>query len=112
MHPAQDKVCVGRIRCEPFASSELFLQRFGAAVKEPRRLNHRNAVTSNVQAGANLHGRTWAMMYDLSGMQPGAIEKRVMEDWKLLVDRMKIREDRAYLHHEGQPGGSGLGGGI
>ena len=56
-----------------------------------------------MQDGANLHGRTWAMMYDLSGMQPGAIEKRVMEDWKLLVDRMKIREDRAYLHHEGKP---------
>ncbi len=81
----------------------VFLQRFGSAVKEPGRLNHRNVVTANVQAGANLHGRTWAMMYDLSGMQPGEIEKWVMEDWKLLVERMKIREDRAYLHHEGKP---------
>ena len=81
----------------------VFLQRFGVAVKEPRRLNHRNVVTSNVQAGANLHGRTWAMMYDLSGLKPGAIKKWVMEDWKLLIDRMKIREDRAYLCHEGKP---------
>ena len=81
----------------------VFLQRFGSSVKEPRRLNHRNVVTANVQAGANRHGRTWAMMYDLSGMQPGEIEKWVMEDWKLLVERMKIREDRAYLHHGGKP---------
>ena len=88
---------------EEYGIDGVFLQRFGAAVKEPRRLNHRNVVTSNVQTGANLHGRTWAMMHDLSGMQPGAIEKWVMEDWKLLVDRMKIREDQAYLHHEGKP---------
>jgi hypothetical protein len=27
----------------------------------------------------------------------------VAEDWKLLVDRMKITGDRAYLHHQGKP---------
>lgn len=43
------------------------------------------------------------MMYDLSGMKLGDIKTWVMEDWKLLVDRMKVREDRAYLHHEGKP---------
>jgi hypothetical protein len=36
-------------------------------------------------------------------LKPGAIKKWVMEDWKLLIDRMKIREDRAYLCHEGKP---------
>ena len=31
------------------------------------------------------------------------IEKHVIEDWKNLVDRMKITQDKAYLHHRGKP---------
>ena len=41
-------------------------------------------------------------MYDLSGMQGGEMQ-RVMDDWKLLVDRMQITKDPAYLHHDGKP---------
>lgn len=81
----------------------VFLQRFGTDLKSAGGLNHNNIVTANVQAGANQCGRTWAMMYDLSGLQPGEIRKFVADDWKLLVDRMKITGDRAYLHHQGKP---------
>jgi len=81
----------------------VFLQRFGSSLRAAKLLNHRNVVTANVQAGANKYGRTWAMMYDLSGMKKGEIEKIVMEDWKNLVDRMKITKDKAYLHHRGKP---------
>lgn len=81
----------------------VFLQRFGADLRQPNAYHHRNVVTANVQAGANRHGRTWAMMYDLSGLDAGEIETIVIEDWKRLIDRMKITEDRAYLHHKGRP---------
>lgn len=81
----------------------VFLQRFGSSLKSPQILNHRNVVTENVQAGANQYGRTWAMMYDLSGLQAGDIKKHVIEDWKRLIDRMKIRQDKSYLHHKGKP---------
>lgn len=82
----------------------VFLQRFGASVRQPdASYNHRNVVTSNVQAGANKYGRTWAMMYDLTGLKPGEIEKVVMEDWKRLVDNMEITKDKAYLRHKGKP---------
>jgi hypothetical protein len=81
----------------------IFLQRFGADLKSADGLKHNNIVAANVQAGANQCGRTWAMMYDLSGLQPGEIQKFVADDWKLLVDRMKITSDRAYLHHRGKP---------
>lgn len=81
----------------------VFLQRFGADLRQPKDYHHRNVVTANVQAGANRHGRTWAIMYDLSGLDMGEIETIVIEDWKRLVDRMKITEDRSYLHHNGKP---------
>lgn len=81
----------------------VFLQRFGSSIKSARGLDHRNIVTANVQAGANRCGRTWAMMYDLSGLRAGDIGKYVMEDWKQLVGRMRITADKAYLHHNGKP---------
>ncbi|MBI1320787.1 MAG: xylosidase/arabinosidase [Candidatus Hydrogenedens sp.] len=81
----------------------VFLQRFAVELKHPATLHHRTLVTANVQAGANRYGRTWAMMYDLSGLRAGLMEERVQEDWKRLVDRTKVREDQAYLHHKGKP---------
>ncbi len=81
----------------------VFLQRFGASLRSPRNLNHRNVVTENVREGANRSGRTWAIMYDLSGLREGDIERIVMDDWRQLVDRMEIRSDLAYQHHRGRP---------
>jgi hypothetical protein len=82
----------------------VFLQRFASSVRKPNATHHhRNVVTAHVQAGANQYGRTWAMMYDLSGLRVGEIEKVVIEDWKRLVDVLKITEDPSYLHHNGKP---------
>jgi hypothetical protein len=81
----------------------VFLQRFGSSVRGGKGLNHRNVVTSNVQAGANRYGRTWAMMYDLSGLRKGEIESVVIRDWKQLIDRGRITSDKSYLHHNGKP---------
>jgi len=81
----------------------VFLQRFAGIVKSGRGLAERTMVTANVQAGANLHGRTWAMMYDLSGLRKGDIEKYVIADWKLLIDKMQITRDKSYLHHNKKP---------
>ena len=81
----------------------VFLQRFGTDLKSAAGFIHNNIVTANVQAGANQCGRTWAVMYDLSGLQPGEIQKFVADDWKLLVGRMQVTNDPAYLHHQGKP---------
>ncbi len=81
----------------------VFLQRFGVSLRSARNLNHRTVVTDNVREGANRSGRTWAIMYDLSGLRHGDIERVVMEDWRHLVDRMQIRTDQAYQHHDGRP---------
>src|SRR5438045_8601573 len=44
-------------------------------------------------------------MDDLSGLPAGGTD-RVIEDWKLLVDRMRVgrdKADKAYLRHGGKP---------
>jgi hypothetical protein len=69
---------------------------------DPRAFRHHNVVLDHCRKGANLFGRTYAVMYDLSGLGGGQMQ-RVMDDWKLLVDRMQITKDPAYLHHKGKP---------
>ncbi len=83
----------------------VFVQRFAVETFAPDHLRHANAVLANCRAGANLNGRAYAVMYDLSGLSAGEIE-RVIDDWKMLVERGRIghdRQDHAYLHHNGKP---------
>lgn len=104
--PYQQKTVLRHFRwMKDYGIDGVFLQRFGVSIKESKTLdfNHCNVVLSHVQAGANLYGRTWALMYDLSTLKPGQIETVIMEDWKLLVDRAKITTDPSYLHHQGKP---------
>jgi hypothetical protein len=80
----------------------VFVQRFAGGVRDPSFLLQNNTVLAHCREGANLHGRTYAVMYDLSGMGPGQMEK-VMNDWRNLRLRMHIADDPAYLHHRGKP---------
>jgi hypothetical protein len=80
----------------------VFVQRFVVEVSHPKGLRQFNTVLSHCREGANLNGRTYAVMYDLSGLGEKQIDK-VMDDWKLLVDHMQITRDNAYLHHRGKP---------
>src|SRR6202012_2530563 len=61
-----------------------------------------NRVLSNCRTGANIYGRAYAVMYDLSGFSAGH-RTDVMKDWKRLRQEMHITDDPAYLHHKGKP---------
>jgi len=83
----------------------VFVQRFVAETVHPKDLRQCNTVLDHCRESANLHGRAYAVMYDLSGLPEGGIQT-VIDDWKLLVDRMRIgKDDRdgAYLHHREKP---------
>ena len=80
----------------------VFVQRFAGEVFNTPGLRQFNTVLDHCREGANKYGRTYAVMYDLSGMRAGQMD-RVKEDWKLLVEKMRITEDPAYLHHNGKP---------
>jgi hypothetical protein len=83
----------------------VFVQRFVVATGPVRDLIHCNSVLAHCREGANQHGRCYAVMYDLSGVPAGGVQKAI-DDWKLLVDRMRLgrdEKDLAYLRHNGKP---------
>lgn len=86
-----------------FGIDGVFLQRFASETRQPKSFDARNAILENVRTAANANGRTWAVMYDLSGLHAGEIESLVMNDWKCLIDRMQVTKDPAYQHQNGKP---------
>ena len=91
--------------CKEYGIDGVFVQRFAVETRGTTQLHHCNTVLANCRAGRTRHGRAYAVMYDLSGLGAGQMQ-RVKEDWKLLVDRMRIGrddKDQAYLHHNGKP---------
>jgi len=83
----------------------VFVQRFVVATRGPRDLRHCNTVLAHCREGANRYGRVYAVMYDLSGLQAGGTQY-LIDDWKQLVDRMRLgrdEADKAYLRHDGKP---------
>ena len=80
----------------------VFVQRFANGLKNRPTLEHDNMVLASCREGANLHGRAYAVMYDLSGLPAGHIDD-VINDWRTLKSQMAITEDPAYLNHHGRP---------
>jgi hypothetical protein len=83
----------------------VFVQRFVVETRSAATLRHFNQVLTNCREGANTHGRCYALMYDLSGLREGEME-RAIEDWKQLVEHLRLgrdEADRAYLRHNGRP---------
>jgi hypothetical protein len=63
---------------------------------------HKDVVLSSAREGANRYGRTYTVMYDLTGIPDEAIS-RVFDDWRMLREKMQITEDPAFQHHNGKP---------
>lgn len=79
-----------------------FVQCFANQLSNEARLANVNRVLSHVRDGARQHGRTFAVMYDLSGMKAGQVS-RVYDDWMKLVGEEKVTSDPGYLNHKGRP---------
>jgi hypothetical protein len=80
----------------------VFVQRFINSVQRPNHLAHNNTVLEHCREGARRHGRTYALMYDLSGFAPGQAA-RLIADWKTLLRTTRLTSDPSYLRHRGKP---------
>ncbi len=80
----------------------VFLSRFVSETTDPERARHVNMVLANVREGCHREGRVWALMLDLSMGRRGSTAA-VINDWKFLCDRVHVREDSRYLHHQKKP---------
>src|SRR5262249_44996524 len=80
----------------------VFLSRFISETRNRDRARHINMVLASVREGCYREGRVWAMMLDLSMCGSGSTPM-AMASWKFLCDKVKVREDSSYLHHQGKP---------
>ena len=84
-----------------------FMQRFFDYGRSPQTRRVPDRVLRNAFEASQKHERAIAVMYDLSGLRPGADDcSIVIADWKHLVDDLKVKKFGArqtYLHHNGRP---------
>lgn len=79
-----------------------FVQRFANGLSNDRILRHRNTVLRHASDSANQTGRTFVVMYDLSGLPAGGVQT-IEEDWHNLRETLQIDSNPAYQFHEGKP---------
>ncbi|HMI04748.1 MAG TPA: glycoside hydrolase family 71/99-like protein [Pedobacter sp.] len=84
----------------------VFMQRFVAEIRGRSGRNHFNTVLGNALKSSQKYGRAISVMYDLSGMRDSVDVPVLINDWKNLVDSMKITgkgNNQTYLYHNGKP---------
>ncbi|MBK1881076.1 xylosidase/arabinosidase [Luteolibacter pohnpeiensis] len=81
----------------------VMLQRFGTNLRSPQDFDFCTAVMDHVRTAAVKHGRSWAVMYDLSGMNASEVVPLIEQDWQRLLEHAKVTDDPGYLHDHGKP---------
>ncbi|HET8708873.1 MAG TPA: glycoside hydrolase family 71/99-like protein [Candidatus Saccharimonadales bacterium] len=81
----------------------VMLQRFCSELSISYMFAERNQVTRNVMAGCAATGRTFNIMYDISGQDAATLVSTIENDWQYLVDTLGVTNDPHYLHQNGKP---------
>jgi hypothetical protein len=85
----------------------VFMQRFFGRTRNPQMTDESVIILQHALNAASENKRAIALMYDLSGLRPSGEDcSSVIEDWKFLVDSLKItnqKGEKTYLHHNGKP---------
>ena len=87
----------------------VFMQRFVSNTRKTGNGNNRNhfiKVIDDAFKASKKYNRAIAIMYDLSGMRDSADIPVFINDWKMLVDSLKVTSGgnkQTYLYHNGKP---------
>jgi hypothetical protein len=83
----------------------VFLQRFATSTRDERFRKPMDTVLDLCREAAKDNGRTWALMYDLTGLKPGQMDS-LIADWKRVHAQFRLTDaatNPAYLRHRGKP---------
>ncbi len=83
----------------------VFVQRFFGGLRSPESRKKSRLVLENAIQSSQKYGRAIAVMYDLSGLNRGGDCLALIQDWKELVDELKVTSQATnnYLYHRGKP---------
>ena len=85
----------------------VFMQRFIGTTRTEASRKNSTVILANAMNAASENNRAIAVMYDLSGIrQSGDDCLSIIEDWKYLVDQIKVTNQtgtKTYLYHNGKP---------
>jgi len=85
----------------------VFMQRFFHVTRNAESRREGREILGYALAASQEQGRAIAVMYDLSGLKAtGEDCSSIMQDWKELVDELKITSrgaNQTYLYHRGKP---------
>ena len=84
----------------------VFMQRFFDVTRTEKSRAEGRVILGHALKASQKNGRSLAVMYDLSGLKPGEDCSSLIQDWKELVDALKLTSQGAnqtYLYHRGKP---------
>ena len=85
----------------------VFMQRFFNTTRTPESRKNSSVVLGHALNAASVNERAIVVMYDLSGLRGSGEDcSSIIEDWKFLVDELKVTNQRGkqtYMHHNGKP---------
>jgi hypothetical protein len=84
----------------------VFMQRFFGVTRTEASRAEGRVVLEHALKASQKEGRAIAVMYDLSGLGEGENCDSIIQDWKELVDGLKITSqgtNQTYLYHRGKP---------
>ncbi len=85
----------------------VFMQRFFDVTRTESSRRQGRVILANALKASQKYGRAIAVMYDLSGLRASGEDcASVMQDWKELVDELKLTSqgtNQTYLYHHGKP---------
>ncbi len=79
----------------------VLVQRFVGEIR--RKQQDGDVVLRNVMKAAAESGRTFAIEYDISGANPDTFAQTIEDDWRYLVNEVKVTSHPNYQHHAGKP---------
>jgi hypothetical protein len=84
----------------------VFMQRFFDVTRTEKSRADGRVILGHALKASQQQGRALAVMYDLSGLKPGEDCASLIQDWKELVDELKLTAqgtNQTYLFHRGKP---------